>query len=433
MWNDTGQATAAGAVWLLLVTLAFLALRKPNRADPRPTWLDKVTLPALLLATLLVRLLPALWLPVGAGYDIESYRMVTDALLRGQEVYTAALGRHPYLPFQMYILGGMAWLSQATGLPYIVAVKLPSILADVAIVALIHRTFILSGRRPVTAAYFGLLYALNPVALLVVSYHGQFESVTLLLLVASWMLWHFGRRKHGSATALGFAVLNKTWPVIFLPVILMRLRTWRARLLYGLIALGIPVAFAALYLLVFRADPAPMLRRALTHRGVSGFWGPGALLAPIGMRVPAIQAIYDGLNVAHSALLAGGVLLALWWTAKQRALDALLTVILTLFAVTVGFGIQWLLWPIPFALLANEDRWARWFSLAAAAMLFVHLYGLHMVDWFGPWTPGNNVDWLLRLSSLPAYAIVLAWTVDRYRRARAERVQFTTGRETLVQ
>jgi hypothetical protein len=74
-----------------------------------------------------VRLPPALWLPVGAGFDIDSYRLVTDALLSGREVYGAVAGRHPYLPFQMYVMGAMARLAATTGLPYVVAMKLPSI------------------------------------------------------------------------------------------------------------------------------------------------------------------------------------------------------------------------------------------------------------------------------------------------------------------
>ena len=88
----------------------------------------------ILLMAALFRLPPPLWLPVGAGFDIDSYRLVTDALLSGREVYGAVAGRHPYLPFQMYVMGAMARLAAATGLPYVVAMKLPSILA----LSLIH-------------------------------------------------------------------------------------------------------------------------------------------------------------------------------------------------------------------------------------------------------------------------------------------------------
>ena len=120
---------------------------------------------------------------------------------------------------------------------------------------------------------------------------------------------------------------------------------------------------------------------------------------------------------SHAARLLFG-LLALWWTQRQTALDAFLTLLLAVMAVTVGFGIQWLLWLVPFALLAGQDRWARVYSLAAALMLAIHLYGLHMVPWLVEWLSPPAADWLIRLSALPAWAIVVAWLVVRLRAAR---------------
>lgn len=411
MWTDARQATAWAFGWLLLVTAGFLLVRRPGPATRRlPGW------PVILLIAGLVRLLPALWLPVGAGYDIESYRLVTDALLGSREVYTSALGRHPYLPFQMYIMGAMAGLSQMTGLPYVAAIKLPAVAADVALTALIYGA-VARTRDVRWAAYLALLYALNPVSLLVTSYHGQFEAVTLLLLALAWWLWE-RRQVTGSAAALGFAILNKTWPVVFLPVIFIRIPTWRRRIAYTALALGIPVLFAVAYLVFFSAAPAPMLRRALTHRGVPGYWGPGAVINPAAALWPGLQPLADALFALRNWLLLAAVLLTLWWTRRQSALDAFLTLLLGMFVLTVGFGIQWLVWLVPFALLAGEDRWLRVYSLAATLMLTVHLYGLHMVPFLSEWLTPPAADWLIRLSALPAWGVVVAWTMARLRATR---------------
>jgi len=413
MWTDVRQAIAWAFGWLLLVTAGFLLLRRPT-SSAKPQWWH--TWPVVLLITALVRLLPTLWLPVGAGYDIESYRLVTDALLSGREVYTAVLGRHPYLPLQMYLMGAMAYLSQRTGLPYVVAIKLPAVAADIALTGLIYRAAIRSFGRA-WAVYLALLYALNPVSLLVTAYHGQFESITLLLLVSAWWLWE-RQRERASAGALGFAILNKTWPIVFLPVIFIRLRHWRARTLYTLIALGIPILFSLAYLVLFSADPTPMLRRALTHRGVPGYWGPGALLAPAGSLWPALQILTDILFALRNWLLLGAFLITLWWTRRQAALDALLTILLAIFVVTVGFGIQWLVWLVPFALLVGDDRRLRLYSLAAAFMLAVHLFGLHMIPLLSEWLPVAAADAVIRLSALPAWLIVVGWFVARLRATR---------------
>jgi hypothetical protein len=426
VWTDVQAATAWSLAWLILVTLGFILAQRTPSARLR---VDHLTLPSLLLIAGLVRLLPALWLPVGAGYDIESFRLVTDALLRGDEVYTSVLGRHPYLPFQMYLMGAMAYVAQATGLPYVFAIKLPAVLADIALTALIYKAVKDDGKPHETAGFFALLYALNPVSLLVTSYHGQFESITLLLLVLAWFFWHFGRRRRRSGIALGFAILNKTWPVVFLPVILMRLRERRERLAYSLLAIGVPLLFMVAYLLIFSADPQPMLRRALTHRGVAGYWGPGAILAPAAIQLPDLQPIVDGLLGLKNALLLLAVGFALWQTRRQPALDALLTLLLCLFVVTVGFGIQWLVWLVPFGILVMADRWIKWYSLAAAFMLAVHLYGLHLYPWLGEWLSRTSVDWVVRLSALPAWFIVLAWTISRLRQISVEQMVVQSASE----
>lgn len=411
MWTDVSLSTAFSFFWLLLVTLGFILLPKPEGDETRRGRLAVVSLPVVLAVAAVARLVPAFLLPVGAGYDIESFKLVTDALLSGQEVYTSVLGRHPYLPFQMYIMGAMAYLSDWTGLPYVVAIKLPAILADVALTGLIfsavrHR----KGRQ--FAAYSALLYALNPISLLVTAYHGQFEGVTLLLLVLAWLAWDTGRER-SSAVALGFAILNKTWPVVFLPVAFIRLREWRGRALYSLVALGIPLAFVVLYLVYFSADPMPMLRRALTHRGVAGYWGPGAILNPAAQLLPGLQGIVDTLLALRTWLLLAAVLLTLWITRRQSALDAFLSLLLSMFVVTVGFGIQWLVWPVPFAVLAGEDRYLKIYSLAGAFMLAVHLFGLHMSPVLSQSLPASTADWIIRLSGLPAWLVTVAWLSGR--------------------
>lgn len=417
MWTDARAATAWGFWWLLVVTAGFVLLPRPNG---NRSVLKYLSLPIILLVASLVRLIPALWLPVGAGYDIESFHLVTDALLSGREVYTAVLGRHPYLPFQMYIMGVMAALSQATGLAYVVAIKLPAILGDIALTALIYKAIAAGGSRKETAAYLAILYAINPVSLLVTAYHGQFEAITLFLLALSWYFWEFGRRIRSSGASLGLAILNKTWPVVFLPIVLLRLHNRRSQLIYLTLAAGIPIIAVLAYLIIFNADPMPMLRRALTHRGVAGYWGPGAVLFPAAGRFPPIQPLADWLLLARNWLLVGGIVYALWVTRAQSALDATLTVLLCLFVLTVGFGIQWLVWLVPFALLAGEDRWLKVYSLAATFMLVIHLYGLHLYPWLGEWLSQPLADWVIRLSALPAWLVSLAWLISRVRASHRE-------------
>lgn len=410
MWSDTRQATAWAFLWLLVVLLGFLALRQPDGRHSTPS---RWGLAAVLLAALFVRLLPTLLLPVGATYDIESYQLVTNGLLNGQEVYAAALGRHPYLPFQMFIMGVSALLAQWTGLPFVVAIKLPVILADVAITALI----IHSARRERLSENYGLylgwLYALNPVSILVTAYHGQFEAVTLFLALLAWFYWRYGRRASASAVGLGLAILNKTWPVIFLPILLLRMRSRREQILYLTIAAAIPLLITLAYILLFSPNVRPMLFRILTHRGVAGYWGPTAVLPLLGETTPVAQTLFEAIVAVRSWLLLTVGILAVWITRQQPVVQAMLTTLLCIFVVTIGIGIQWLLWLVPFAILAGVDRRLQWYSLAATFMLVVHLYGLHMYPWIPELISQPASQWLIRLSGLPAWLVATTWAIQR--------------------
>lgn len=413
MWADVVPATSGALVWLLLTGALFVQLR-PQSAWAQ--WLAARKRPFrwLLLIALLLRLVPMLVLPVGAGYDIESYQLVGQAMLNGNEVYTsAARYRHPYLPMQMAWIGLSLRLALATSLPFVVWVKLLPVLADVGITAVLFKAVQRWGKGVRTAVFAGLLYALNPISLLVSAYHGQFDPEAVLLLLLAWYAWTFGQRETTSATALGFAILNKTWPVVMLPLMLFRLRGWRSLIRYGVIALGIPTAVTVLYIAIMRPELQAMLGRALTHTGNAGYWGLSAPLAVLAPLAPLAQTMLDGLVAANRWLILAAGVAAWWLTRRQPLAGALLTAILVVLAVSVGMGIQWLLWIIPFAILEDDLRWLKWYTVAGAFFLLVQLYGLHMYPWLYVYFTQETADTLFRLGSLPAWLMTLLWAGKR--------------------
>lgn len=415
MWLNTIPATNWALGWFLLCTVVFywgqpwLQRRLPTQKAAALRWLIGLTL--------VVRLIPIVLLPVGAGYDIESFLLVGRALLAGQEVYTSeAIWRHPYLPMQMYLIGAAWWAAQHTFVPFIVWIKLPALLADLGITAVIFHTT--SYQNPSeTAQHHALLYALNPISLLVTAYHGQFDAVAALLLLLAWYFYQFEQHNR-AAIALGFAILNKTWPVVFLPIAFIRLTSWRSKLGYTLIAIAIPVTFTLLYILAFAADPTPMLQRALTHAGVAGYWGYSAIIAVAARFVGTLQPVYDTLLVLQRPLLLLTGLITLWHTRHETALNALVTIILTEFAISVGMGIQWLLWLVPFAILCGDIWWLRLYCLTGSLFLLGQLYGLHMYPWAIQLLGQETGDVFIRLSSIPAWVTVMLWAWHRLRFTR---------------
>lgn len=434
-----------GFTWIVAVTAIYFAV---DLGQFRPR-LGPATIVLLALAT---RLVPAVVLPSGAVFDMESYRIVADLLRAGQDAYTHpdAEGRHPYFPLQMYLMALARWLSLSFDLPFPLLLKLPPILADVGITALIYR----AGRKlwrpagplasepagkppvPDLAAFAALLYALNPIPLYVAAYHGQFDALPLVCALLAWYWFRFsGAAVGGQLVAgllLGLGVLDKTWPAIFLPLFLLHAHgvAARARLVAGA---AIPVvAGLAVYLAFWPSTLWDVLRTVLGYHAVAGWWGytavlnlltaaawqPGfAWLRPLEPAVLFTLAERYGTYVTLAAL-------GLFYLAAGRSrdlLDGMLTVILLLFTVTAGFGVQYLGWAVPLALLTRQLRPLRWYAGMAALLL----EGTYLMSLMRGWLPGalsplggQIFTWLL---SLPAWLVTIAWLGDQLgRRHRVE-------------
>jgi len=173
-----------GIIWAITLLGLFSAALCLNR------WFAQISIGRALLlvamVALCVRLIPNLFLPMGAGYDIESYQIVGNLVLHKENVYTSqeAMRRHPYLPLQMYWMAFSLWFAQTFNLPFVKIVRLAPIFADAGIATWI--TLRLHNRLPLPSAFRGgLLYALNPITVFVSAYHGQFDAIPVLLTLLS--------------------------------------------------------------------------------------------------------------------------------------------------------------------------------------------------------------------------------------------------------
>jgi hypothetical protein len=122
-------------------------------------------------------------------------------------------------------------------------------------------------------------------------------------------------------------------------------------------------------------------------------------------------------------LLAGG-LLATWWYSYRRAFDALAAILATLtvfYFATVGFGLQYVLWIVPFALVARE-RWLWPYTLAATTLLLLayvmgpDAYLPPAIEW--PTMRLHLREFIVKLASLPVWLICGLWALSLLRRGR---------------
>jgi hypothetical protein len=234
-------------------------------------------------------------------------------------------------------------------------------------------------------------------------------------------LWEWEQRRAGwSAAAFGLAILSKTWPALLLPVILTELPHWRARLRYLVVAAILPLGFVILYLWLFDGSArAIFLGRPFTHKGVLGYWGISGLLTLGQGYWPTLTPLNQVYLSLGRTLMLGGVLLAYWHSRQQSVPQRILVVLLVVFALTPGIGIQWLLWVLPFGLMVRDSKARQIYMAGSLIYVGLNLYGLHFSNWLTQITPADWLRPVLIVSTWPAWLAVIVWLIVQWSRPRA--------------
>ena len=344
-----------------------------------------------LLVGLVVREAFSFW--TGHPYDFEVWLRTGHAVALGSNPYiqpwpaipgvsTAFLNQPlpsaAYPPFWPLLLGGLyrTWESVGRGNPFVLyfLIKQPGILADVLSVYLLYRIVAQwtgDMSRALSAAVF---WALFPYAIVITSIWGQFDSIVVVLLLASLLVQGPLRRN----VLYGFGVFVKWVTAIFIPLEILRERALRR--LGFLLTVAVPVALTGL---AFWA----------THWSVANFTAGGfsqSLGGGYGMNLAYIFSIpqvrgplspYPGLYEALSWLYVPGVAVAGWFGSRwitaagpASQLRPLMLVVTTFLALRWGLYEQYLLYI--FVLLAVDVSLAH----PTRRRFFLFLYALVSVD-----------------------------------------------------
>ena len=297
--------------------------------------------------------------------DVLRYRRVAAHVLDVSWNPYQAKGLYPYPPLWVWVEAACEWLARHSGLSFAVLVKLPVLAAEVGIVALLARW---GATRGGAARWAPWIYALHPVAVLVTGFHGQFDSLALLMLLLAVRAFEGGRRD-AAALALAGGIALKSFPVLALPLFLWRAPGAPARARFAALAL-LPVA---VLLLPYAAhDARAMARELFGYGGVADFgwigvwrgarwmidgtlgrgearhWGP---------LIPAAKVLF---LAAYAALLAR--------MAKRDLAAAVLAVLLAFEVFYGALSAQYLLWVVPLAAL-RPGRWLAAYTAAATVGL----------------------------------------------------------------
>lgn len=338
------------------------------------------------------RVPPSLWalLAVGAAVrlvlafttDGQAFDIAVLADLRAAlddaplHVYAAPLGpadiAWPYPPgfFPLTWLAGLA--ADVTGLEYTSLVRLPSVVADLAVAVVVHDALGRRGASERTRLAAAALVALGPSFVAISGFHGQLDSLAILpavLAVAVWDRVGSPRRALYAGALIGVGFLIKTTPVFVLLALLPGVRSRReaATLLGAAAAVALPV------LAPWLITTTDAMVEGLRYRGFPGTSGLSILLQPdlakqLTRPVPKsglVMALYDaGPLLVPAALVAVSAFTTRWgaaWSTAERA--SLLW--LAFYVVTPVFFFQYLVWGLPFLLLAGRLRLAALVQLVA--------------------------------------------------------------------
>lgn len=311
----------------------------------------------LLIFAALIRLIPAIF--IYGTEDVSAWHRCARIMSSGGNPYDT-----PQLISWPPLWPALAWISlhtaDMTGLPFSFVVKLFPIAADLALtVVLLRAASEFALPRYFTAAAF----AFNPVAIYTSAIHGNFDSIPALFLTLA-IVFATREAADGSGVRTGFwlgiGAAFKTWPLLALPGVIASSAPRRRQLMVCLIAVGI---FAAALLLPWPLIGSAAIASILRYRGFFGWWGITSIEFLSGHALP---------DMARTLLFygaMGGTALLLLVKRTPPALGALL-LLETFYLVTPGFGLQYLLWIVPVALIADQKRALAYSALAGALILF---------------------------------------------------------------
>ena len=307
-----------------------------------------------------MRIAPGLWtaLSVGAAarivvavlaqpftpHDVARlFALVGREVLAGRDPALAIPGRRwNFLPVMPYLWAALL----KTGLPWTIGMKIIPIGSDLVNIWLVGLLCKSDLSRPAVR----LSYALNPLAIVIVSVHGQVEPTALMFLLAGMVL--LARMNDlGAGLFFGLAIACKTWPVLVVIPVLAAMPKRALKPILGVVA--IVGAFFVSSVVFLGSSPVALERKLTSYGSFVGFWGWAGSVASFGNR--SVLGYDSSVSRLGTLLVALVVIATLVLFRDADPLRRAWTTPMACLAVTAGFGPQYLMWPAPF-LTANEER-----------------------------------------------------------------------------
>ena len=316
---------------------------------------------AILAAGIIVRFGLALPVP-RPGSDVDSFRIVTEMLKHSWlNVYQESKVLWPYPP------GYFAWMLAASKftnlshLPFGFWFKVPPILADIG-TALVAWWYMWTNGKPRSRQLMAAgLVALGPSFFLISGQHGQIDAVAIFPAIVAAILWQrmdSPRRALICGALIGMGGAVKTVPLVMVIALLPTARSLGEAVKLLAVAAAIPILVTLPFVL---SDPQPTIS-ALRYLGIPGVGGLSLIMQP-DLAQAWLLGRFNGfspltsLALDNESYIAGAVVLlvaGLLYRKRMPAIESAVVVWLAIYAFVPNFFFQYLVWGLPFFILANH-------------------------------------------------------------------------------
>jgi hypothetical protein len=341
----------------------------------------------------------ALWIIAGVGLtvrlilafawfgngDLLTFEVVAERTEEGPlHSYGGNVGGvlYPYPPGYLLWLVAALELANSTALPFHGIVQLLPILADIAIAFAVYRYLGWRGAsEPLRLAGFALVM-LGPAFIAISGYHGQLDAVAILPGILALMVWERrppSRRALESGLLLGIGAAIKTVPGLLMLPLLLTARSVKEGAQLVAAAAGVALIVCLPFLL---AEPEGY-RKVLSYTGVPGRGGLSVVLDPV---FAADRRLSPGLAVlgvpnefadwiSHVGgpitLIVLAALAAFLIRYRPSPIDSTVLLWLAVFAFSPNFLLQYLVWALPFFIMAGYLRETAVLQIALVPTLVI--------------------------------------------------------------
>lgn len=295
------------------------------------------------LIALLIRLICLYLFRNVTNYDLQSYLQVGELTLKGINIYPSIANlHHPYLPFFLYVEAAAVWIGQ---MGTILIIKALIIIFDLGILFLVY----LSSKKNLKTAF---LYAVNPVTILITTLHGQFDVVPVFfVLLAIYLLKK--KKESGAVLSFSFAILTKTWPILFIIPIARKIKNRRLLILI----IVFPVIFSLIYVVLFKSFLLSIIKTLTYYQGLWGIWGIWSLLGKQRILFQKLSTlIFLVCFFSYS-----------YFNKNKNLTKEILNLLFFFFVFTTNFSIQYFIWIIPFLILLKPKNYL-------SLIIFISIY-----------------------------------------------------------